>query len=71
MKTTPGIVTNVKCPSKLPDPIVPIIPGNEIVGRIRKVADEKREVIENTIRVYSAACGYKQIQARKIHAQRR
>ena len=57
MKTTPGIVTNMKCYSELPDPIAPIIPANEIAGRIQKFAGETREVVENTIREYSAACG--------------
>ena len=31
----------------------------ELVGRIQKLTGETREVVENTIREYSAACGCK------------
>ena len=31
----------------------------ELVGRIQKLTGETREVVENTIRDYSAACGCK------------
>ena len=31
----------------------------ELVGRIQKLTGETREVVENTIKEYSAACGCK------------
>jgi len=31
----------------------------ELVGRIQKLTGESREVVENTIKEYSCACGHK------------
>ena len=47
--------------AKLTDSDLQYVEGKqeELVGRIQKLTGETREVVENTIRDYSAACGCK------------